>query len=79
MCPLHINYGPLRIKNGPLSKKNGPLRIENGPLRVNHTKKNGEEKLYHLTLPKSILKLGIPDMIPEKNVLLVIDPLSGSG
>ena len=64
-CPVRINYGPVRINYGPVRKNH-----EMGHFAYKNTY---NEAIFDLWPKKK--KSGIPDMIPEKNVLLVIDPL----
>ena len=78
---LHINNGPLRINYCPLCINYGPLLINYGPLRkitkcyILH-KKTPITKPFLTFDQIKMLKSGFPDMIPEKNFLLVINPLT---
>ena len=72
-----MTNGPLRIKNGPLRKKRMVHFIKIMKWDILRTKTPITKPIltFDKKKNKSMLKSGIPDMIPEKNILLVIDPL----
>ena len=66
-CPVRKNYGPVRINYGPVLKNYGPVRKnhEMGHFAYKNTYKEAIFDLWPKK-KKSMLKSGIPDMIPEK-------------